>query len=334
MKEFIESFANPNFLYLLGLIPLWIVWYVLKRKKQSATIRISSLKGFAVVSKTYKTYLIHVLFAFRVIAYALLVIAIARPQSSEVNTETLSKEGIDIMLSMDVSTSMKAEDFRPNRLEAAKKIAIEFVEGRKNDRVGVVVYAGESFTQCPLTTDHKVVKNLLREVKDGLIEDGTAIGMGLATAVSRLKDSKAKSKVAILLTDGMNNKGFIDPLTAADLAQQNGIRVYTIGIGKYGKAPYPVKDVWGNKRKVDIDVEIDEDLLKGISEKTNGKYFRANNNDKLRDIYKEIEALEKTEIEELKFYNFEEKFRSYALVALILLGIDSLMRFTLLRSFI
>lgn len=329
-----EDFANPEFFYLLGVIPLWIVWYVLKYKKQSATIRISSLKAFAKAPKSYKNYLQHALFGFRVIAYALLVVALARPQSSEVNTETLSKEGIDIMLSMDVSTSMKAEDFKPNRLEAAKKIAIEFVSGRKNDRIGVVVYAGESFTQCPLTTDHKVVKNLLREVKDGLIEDGTAIGMGLATAVSRLKDSKAKSKVVILLTDGMNNSGFIDPLTAADLAEQNGIKVYTIGIGKYGKAPYPVEDVWGRKRKVDVDVEIDEELLKGISAKTNGQYFRADNNDKLRDIYKQIEALEKTEIEELKFYNFEEKFGIYAMIALGLLVLESVLRFTLLRSFI
>jgi Ca-activated chloride channel family protein len=269
---------------------------------------------------------------FRVLAMVALIIAIARPQTTEVSSETLSKEGIDIVLAMDVSTSMLAQDFLPNRLEAAKQVAIEFIEGRPNDRFGLVVYAGESFTQCPLTTDHKVVKNLLKEVKDGLIEDGTAIGMGLATSVSRLKESKAESKVVILLTDGENNSGFIDPMTAVEIAQESMVKVYTIGVGSYGTAPYPTKDMWNRDTQVNIEVKIDEELLINIAESTGGMYFRADSKNKLALIYEKIELLEKTELEELKFYNHEEKFEFLALIALILLFVEFVLQYTVLKN--
>ena len=233
---------------------------------------------------------------------------------------------------MDVSTSMLAEDFKPNRLQAAKQVAHDFISGRHSDRFGLVVYAGESFTQCPLTTDHKVVKNLLKDVKDGLIEDGTAIGMGLATSVSRLKESTAESKVIILLTDGENNSGFIDPMTAVELAQESNVKVYTIGVGSYGTAPYPTQDLWGRDTYVNIEVKIDEELLINIAEATNGMYFRANNKNKLEKIYEQIESLEKTELEELKFYNYEELFDYYALIALIFMFSGFLIQYTLLKS--
>jgi Ca-activated chloride channel family protein len=274
----------------------------------------------------------YVLWITRAAALALLIIALARPQTTEVSSETLSKEGIDIILAMDVSTSMLAQDFSPNRLEAAKQVGIEFIEGRPNDRFGLVVYAGESFTQCPLTTDHKVVKNLLKEVKDGLIEDGTAIGMGLATSVARLKESKAESKVVILLTDGENNSGFIDPMTAVEIAQESKVKVYTVGVGSYGTAPYPTKDIWGRDTYVDIEVKIDEELLINIADATGGMYFRADSKDKLARIYEQIESLEKTELEELKYYNHEEKFELFALIALILLFSELILQYTLLKS--
>ena len=274
----------------------------------------------------------YVLWITRAAALALLIIALARPQTTEVSSETLSKEGIDIILAMDVSTSMLAQDFSPNRLEAAKQVGIEFIEGRPNDRFGLVVYAGESFTQCPLTTDHKVVKNLLKEVKDGLIEDGTAIGMGLATSVARLKESKAESKVVILLTDGENNSGFIDPMTAVEIAQESKVKVYTVGVGSYGTAPYPTKDIWGRDTYVDIEVKIDEELLINIADATGGMYFRADSKDKLARIYEQIESLEKTELEELKYYNHEEKFELFALIALILLFSELILQYTILKS--
>jgi Ca-activated chloride channel homolog len=324
-------FLNPEFLYLLILIPFILVIEMGFTKKRTPTLKWSS--SF-LVSKTitWKLILKYALWLIRSIALALLILALARPQTTEVSSETLSKEGIDIILAMDVSTSMLAQDFNPNRLEAAKQVAIEFIEGRPNDRFGLVVYAGESFTQCPLTTDHKVVKNLLKEVKDGLIEDGTAIGMGLATSVSRLKESKAESKVVILLTDGENNSGFIDPMTAVEIAEEANVKVYTIGVGSYGTAPYPTKDLWGRDTYVDVEVKIDEELLINIAEPTGGMYFRANSKDKLAQIYAQIESLEKTELEELKYYNYEEKFEFFALIALILLFSELILQYTVLKS--
>ena len=325
------EFLNPNFLYLLLLIPIILVWQLWRNKNQNPSILWSS-SYLIEKNLNLKVIFKYFLWATRLLALSAIIIALARPQTTEVSTETLSKEGIDIVIAMDVSTSMLAEDFKPNRLQAAKQVAHDFISGRHSDRFGLVVYAGESFTQCPLTTDHKVVKNLLKGVKDGLIEDGTAIGMGLATSVSRLKESTAESKVIILLTDGENNSGFIDPMTAVELAQESKVKVYTIGVGSYGTAPYPTQDLWGRDTYVNIEVKIDEELLINIAEATNGMYFRANNKDKLEKIYEQIESLEKTELEELKFYNYEEMFDFYALIALILLFLGFVFQYTLLKS--
>lgn len=325
------EFLNPNFLYFLLLIPIILVWQLWRNKNQNPSILWSS--SYLIEKKwNFKVILKYFLWATRLLALSAIIIALARPQTTEVSTETISKEGIDIVIAMDVSTSMLAEDFKPNRLQAAKQVAHDFISGRHSDRFGLVVYAGESFTQCPLTTDHKVVKNLLKDVKDGLIEDGTAIGMGLATSVSRLKESTAESKIIILLTDGENNSGFIDPMTAVELAQESKVKVYTIGVGSYGTAPYPTQDLWGRDTYVNIDVKIDEELLINIAEATNGMYFRANNKDKLEKIYQQIEGLEKTELEELKFYNYEELFDYYALIALILMFSGFFLQYTLLKS--
>ena len=325
------EFLNPNFLYFLLLIPIILVWQLWRNKNQNPSILWSS--SYLIEKKwNFKVIFKYFLWATRLLALSAIIIALARPQTTEVSTETLSKEGIDIVIAMDVSTSMLAEDFKPNRLQAAKQVAHDFISGRHSDRFGLVVYAGESFTQCPLTTDHKVVKNLLKDVKDGLIEDGTAIGMGLATSVSRLKESTAESKIIILLTDGENNSGFIDPMTAVELAQESKVKVYTIGVGSYGTAPYPTQDLWGRDTYVNIDVKIDEELLINIAEATDGMYFRANNKDKLEKIYEQIEGLEKTELEELKFYNYEEMFDFYALIALILLFSEFVFQYTLLKS--
>jgi len=325
------EFLNPEFLYLLFVIPIILVWELWKNKKRNPGILWSSAYLIE-KNRNWKVILKYVLWVTRSLALSAIIVALARPQTTEVSTETLSKEGIDIVIAMDVSTSMLAEDFKPNRLQAAKQVAHDFISGRHSDRFGLVVYAGESFTQCPLTTDHKVVKNLLKDVKDGLIEDGTAIGMGLATSVSRLKESKAESKVIILLTDGENNSGFIDPMTAVEIAQESEVKVYTIGVGSYGTAPYPTKDVWGRDTYVNVEVKIDEDLLINIAEATGGMYFRANSKDKLEKIYEQIESLEKTELEELKFYNHEEKFEFFAFIALILLFSEFILRYTILKS--
>jgi Ca-activated chloride channel family protein len=330
MFEKVE-FLNPEFLYLLITIPIQLAWVILRNKNRAASILWPS--SFLITTQlNWKIILNYAILPSRALALAALIIAISRPQTTEISSETLSKEGIDIILALDVSTSMLAEDFKPNRLEAAKQVAQNFINSRPSDRFGLVVYAGESFTQCPLTTDHKVVKNLLNEVKDGLIEDGTAIGMGLATSVSRLKDSKAKSKVIILLTDGENNSGFIDPSTAVEIAQESIVKVYTVGVGSYGKAPYPTKDLWGRDTYVNVDVKIDEKLLIEIADATGGVYFRADNKKKLEKIYKQIESMEKTELEELKYYNFEEKFETFAFIALGLLFIEFILQYTLLKS--
>ena len=327
------EFLNPELLYLLIAIPFLLVWQYFRNVKQNAPILWSS--GYLIEKKRHwKDILHYALWITRSIALSAIIVAIARPQKTEGSTETLSKEGIDIVIAMDVSTSMLAEDFKPNRLQAAKQVAHDFISGRHSDRFALVVYAGESFTQCPLTTDHAVVKNLLKDVKDGLIEDGTAIGMGLATSVSRLKESKAESKVVILLTDGENNSGFIDPMTAVELAQEFDVKVYTIGVGSYGTAPYPTQDMWGRDTYVNVEVKIDEELLISIAESTGGMYFRANNKDKLEKIYEQIETLEKTELEEIKYYNYEEKFASFALLALVLLFFEFIVKYTLLKTIV
>ncbi len=324
------EFGKPEFLYLLLILVPIIAWYIWKLKYREASLQISTIKAFKKLPRSYKEHLRHVLFAFRLMVIALLIIIIARPQSSE-NWENRTTRGIDVVLAMDISGSMLAKDFEPDRLEASKDVAIDFISGRPNDRIGLVVFSGESFTQAPLTNDHAVVINLLKDIESGMIEDGTAIGLGLANAVNRLKDSKAISKVVILLTDGVNNKGSIAPLTAAELAQSFGIRVYTVGVGSRGTAPYPVKTPFGMQFR-NVEVEIDEDVLREIANYTNGRYFRATDNQKLKNIYEEIDQLEKSKIEVKEFSKKEEEYLPFAIAAFILLVIDILMRNTLLRK--
>ncbi len=324
------EFANPEFLWgLLILIPI-TVWYILKDENNYTSVQISSLRAFPKTPHTYKFYMRYVLFGLKLVLLALLIIMLARPQTTNY-WEDKTTEGIDIVIALDISSSMLARDFVPNRLEASKDVAISFISGRPNDRMGLVVFSGESFTQCPLTTDHAVLINLFKDIKQGMIEDGTAIGMGLANAVNRLKDSDAKSKVIILLTDGVNNMGAIDPITAAQLAKSFGIRVYTIGVGKNGYAPYPVQTMFGIQYQ-DMEVKIDEETLKKISEITDGKYFRATNNRKLKQIYKEIDKLEKSKIQIKKFSSKNDEFMPLAQLAVFLLSLIILIRYTIMRN--
>lgn len=334
MLEGIE-FLNKDLFWLMLLLPIATLWYVFKHKKQTAELKISSLKGFK-GGNSFLPKIKHLLFFLRMLALALLITAIARPRTVDVSTKTKTTRGIDIVMAIDVSASMLAKDLAPNRLEALKDVASEFIKGRPNDRIGLVEYAGESYTKTPITSDKAIVLRSLKDIKyNTIIEGGTAIGMGLATAVNRLKDSKAKSKVIILLTDGVNNSGFIDPKIASELAVEYGIKTYTIGIGTNGMALSPVSLLPnGNFQYARVPVEIDEDLLKEIASVTGGKYFRATNNKKLAEIYEEINKLEKTEIEEFKFYNYEEKYRPLVLLAGLLLLIELLSRITIFRSFV
>ena len=293
-------------------------------------MQFSSLRAFKGIRHTGKIWMRHLLFVLQVLAIFFVVVALARPQSSN-NWQTYTSEGIDIVLALDISGSMLARDFTPDRLEAAKEVATKFILERPQDKIGLVIFAGESFTQCPLTTDQAVLVNLMREVQSGMIEDGTAIGLGLANAVNRLKDSPAKSKVVILLTDGVNNRGAIAPLTAAELAKAYGIRVYTIGVGTYGEAPYPVQTPFGVELR-NVPVEIDEEVLQQIAHLTDGKYFRATDNNKLKQIYQEIDQLEKSKIEVKHFSKKEEQYFIFGLVGLFLLITQALLRYTLLRK--
>ncbi len=334
MLEGIE-FVNKQFFWLLLLLPLAILWYVLKKDKQTPELNISSLTGFK-ITNTILPKLRHILFIYRILALGLIIMGLARPQTVDVSTRTKTTRGIDIVIAIDVSASMLAKDLKPNRLEALKSVASEFIDGRPNDRIGLVEYAGESYTKTPITSDKSIVIRSLRGIEyNTIIEGGTAIGMGLATSVNRLKDSKAKSKVIILLTDGVNNSGFIDPKMASDLAVEYGIKTYTIGLGTNGMALSPIAiKPNGSFQYGRIQVEIDEELLKEIAEVTGGKYFRATNNEKLKEIYKEIDKLEKTDVEEFKFYNYEEKYRPLILLAGILILLEILLRFTIFRSFV
>lgn len=332
MFENIE-FANPEFFWLLLLLPLALLWYFFKRKNEMASLRISSIKGFTVTSWASK--LKPILFVIRLLALAAIITALARPQTEDISTRTKTTKGIDIVMAIDVSSSMLARDLKPNRLTALKEVAADFIEGRPNDRIGLVGYAGESYTKTPITSDKAIVLNALEEITYGVLEDGTAIGMGLATSVNRLKESKAISKVIILLTDGVNNSGFIEPRTAADLAVEFGIKTYTIGLGTNGNALSPISyNRDGSFRYGMRQVEIDEALLEEIAEVTGGKYFRATDNESLEDIYDEINKLEKTEIEEFKYYKYEEKFRPLIFLAGILLLLEWALRNSIFKSFI
>ena len=327
--------ANPNYMWLFLSFPLIIVWYFLSSKKVQPVLKISSIKGFQQKS-SFLAKLQPLLFVLKLLSLSLIILALSRPQTMDVSTRTKTNKGIDIVMAIDISSSMLAQDLKPNRLSSLKRVASSFIDDRISDRIGLVIYAGESYTKTPITSDRAIVKNALRDIRyDGIIEDGTAIGMGLATAVNRLKDSRAKSKVIILLTDGVNNSGFIDPKIASELAVEYQIKTYTIGLGSNGTARAPVGILPNGKFQYGLTkVEIDEALLKTIAKNTGGLYFRATDNKKLEEIYNEINKLEKTEVEEFKYYNYDEKFRPLVLLAFALLFIEWLMRNTLFRSFI
>jgi Ca-activated chloride channel homolog len=325
------EFAYPKALWLLTLLIPIITWYIFRHRKTIPTVLVSSIQAVKKLPVPFKLIISHLIFGLKLLAIALLIICLARPQSSN-RWENQSIQGIDIVMALDISGSMLARDFKPDRLEASKDLATEFISGRPNDRIGLVVFSAESFTQCPLTTDHAVLINLFRDIKSGMIEDGTAIGVGLANAVKRLKDSEAVSKVIILLTDGVNNQGVIDPITAAELAKTFGIRVYTIGVGSKGTAPYPVQDFFGRIVYQQMPVEIDEPTLQHISDITGGQYFRATNNEKLRQIYNEIDKLEKSKINVKEFTRKEEEYLPYAVSAFIILLFEFIVRKTFLRS--
>lgn len=329
------EFVNPQFFWLFLILPVLVLWYIWQRRQQTPSFRISSIQGF----KTKSNWLAKakpLLFALRLLALSAIIVALARPRVFDETTKTKTTQGIDIVMSMDLSASMLARDLKPNRLEALKTTVAHFIKGRPNDRIALVEYAGESYTRTPLTSDKELLLKSLADMNyNTTIEGGTAIGSGLATAVNRLKDSHAKSKVIILLTDGMNNTGFIDPLTASELAVEFGIKVYTIGIGTNGMAMSPIgirRD--GSFQYGNVQVEIDEDLMIEIAKRTGGQYFRATDNKKLEKIYEEINKLEKTDIEEFKYTHYEEKFRPWALLGLVLIGFEFILRTTIFKGFI
>jgi len=326
------QFAHPGYLYLLLLILPAIGWYLYRHNRMQGALQIPGVEPFKHIRQGPRVYLRHVPFVLRIVVTSLLITVLARPQSTN-RWENETVEGIDIMLTMDISGSMMAADFTPNRIEASKDVASEFIAGRPNDRIGLVLFGGESFTQCPLTTDHTVLINLMQEVNVGLIENQmTAIGLGLANAVKRLKDSDAKSRVIILLTDGDNNTGSIDPLTAAEIARTFGIRVYTIGVGTRGMAPFPVHDFFGNVIYQQREVEINEDMLREIASMTNGEYFRATGNQKLVEIYNQIDKLEKSKINVRQYSRKYEEYRMFAIAALVLIMLEIVLRNTILRT--
>lgn len=324
-------FVNLKFLWLLLLLLPMTGYYIFRFRQGGATIKISTVSPFQGRAKGFKYYLRHLPFVLRCLAVVFLIIALARPQSSEYNT-TSQTEGIDIVISLDISSSMLARDFEPDRISAAKEVASNFIIDRHNDRIGLVVFAGESFTQSPLTTDKRSLLMLLAGVKSGVIDDGTAIGNGLATAVNRLKDSESKSKVVILLTDGVNNSGQIAPLTATEIAQSYGIKVYTIGIGSIGTAPYPNVDAWGGISYVQMKVEIDEEVLRQIASKTGGEYFRATDKKKLEAIYNQINSMEKNKVEVNDYTSYTEHYAIFALIGLLLLLAEFLCKNVWLRQ--
>ena len=328
------EFVNKGYLFLLLLLIPYVLWYCLYRKHATPTMRMSDTHAYLAVGKSWRTRLIHLPMVLRMLTFTMLVLILARPQTHH-SWGTRTVEGIDIMLAMDVSTSMLAEDLRPNRMEAAKDVAAEFISGRPDDNIGLTIFAGEAFTQCPMTNDHQSLLNLLHNVRTdiaarGLIEDGTAVGMGLANAVSRLKDSKAKSKVVILLTDGSNNRGDISPLTAAEIAKSLGIRVYTVGVGTNKVARYPLP-VGGTVQYINVPVEIDTKTLSEIARTTDGKFYRATNTDELKQIYQDIDTLEKTKFDVKKFSKRNDAYQPFAVIAILALLLEILLRLTILR---
>ena len=324
------TFASPGYFYLLLIIPALVAWYFYRQRINNADIQVSGTAGFEGVKKGIRLYLYHGLYVLRMLALVFLILALTRPQSKK-SRQDITVEGIDIILAMDISGSMMAMDFKPNRIEASKNIAMEFIDSRPNDRIGLVIFSGEAFSQCPLTTDHAVLKNLFQDIHSGMIEDGTAIGDGLATALNRIRGSKQISKVIILLKDGVNNMVYIDPLSAAEIAKLYGVRIYTVGIGTTGVAPYPVQTPFGIQI-TPMKVEIDEDLLRQISKETDGKYFRATGNTKLRQVYQEIDKMEKSKIDVTEFHKKNEEFYLLAWIALFAIALEIILRNTYFRN--
>lgn len=324
------QFVRPWLLWFTALPLFAVVWKLWRETKRGTRLRVSATTPIS-GSHTIRTRMRYIPYTTRAIAIALLIVAVAQPQTAD-HGSTFDTEGIDIVLAIDVSGSMKAQDLKPDRLRAARDVAMKFTAARQNDRIGVVVFAGEAFTQCPLTIDRGIVQNLLQEVRGDVLVDGTAIGMGLATSIARLQNSDAKSKVVILLTDGSNNAGEISPETAAEIALQYDVRVYTIGVGKQGMAPFPMQDMFGNTVLRNMQVDIDEATLKDIASRTGGEYFRATNNSSLEDIYDRIDQLEKTTIEVTEYSNYTDHYAFLALMAAILLLFDSILRLTVLKS--
>jgi Ca-activated chloride channel family protein len=324
------TFANPEFLWGLLLIPLLVYWYVRRQSRMSTDVRYPTLAAFAGARPTWRERLRHLPMALRMVVIAAILVGLARPQTTS-QGEDIYTEGIDIALLLDISGSMLAEDFHPNRIQAAKAVAEEFVNGRANDRIGLVIFAGQSFTQCPMTLDYRVLTGLLKQVKPGMVEDGTAIGMAIAQGVNRLKDGKAKSKVMILLTDGVNNRGEIDPVTAAQIAQTFGIRIYTVGVGTVGEAPYPVQTPFGIRYQ-NVPVDVDEKTLNTIADLTGAKYFRAKNNRALKEIYAEIDQMEKTRIEVKSYRSYTERFFAWAWIGLAGLLLELVFAGAILRK--
>ena len=323
-------FDNPWCLLLLLLLIPAIVWYILKHKTAQASMNVSSTEAFDKMPQSYKVYLRHVAFAMRMLAIAAIIVVLARPMSTD-SWQKSSTEGVDVMVALDISGSMLSRDFSPNRLEAAKAVAAQFIAGREYDNIGLVVFAGEGFTMCPMTTDHTVLLNLMKDVDCGMLVDGTAVGDGLATAVNRIKDGPAKSKTIILLTDGTNNAGIVDPITAAEIARSYGIRIYTIGVGTKGMAPSPVMTPYGIRYQ-NMPVEIDEDKLRQIASIGDGQYFRATDENVLKSVFAEIDQMEKTKLSVQQFSRREEAYVPWAILAMLLLGVEILLRYTLLRN--
>ncbi|MCC8072499.1 MAG: VWA domain-containing protein [Bacteroidales bacterium] len=323
-------FAHPGYLWLLLLLVPYVAWYVWKHNQATASLGISTTLPFDKLPRSYKEYLLHLLFAMRVGAIGCLIVVLARPQTHD-RWSTSSTEGTDIIIALDISSSMLARDFKPDRFEAAKNVAAKFVSGRESDNIGVVIFAGESFTAVPMTTDRSLLANYIHDIRMGMLQDNTAIGDGLATSINRIKDGKAKSKSIILLTDGSNNTGNVAPITAAEIAKKYGIKVYTIGVGKNGMAPYPVENAFGRIEYVQMPVVIDEATLRQIAGITGGKYFRATDNNVLQQVFEEIDALEKTEIDVRNYTHTEDNYLPWTIAALALLAVGMTLRFTLLR---
>ncbi len=323
-------FKNPELLWLLVLVPVIIVYFWKIKRNRRTQIRISSTEAFKNYRPSLKQRMVNLPFVLRVLAMSLLVVALARPQSSS-RASNVKTEGISVVIALDISSSMLAEDFKPNRIEAAKKVALDFIDGRPNDLIGLVIFSGQSFTQCPLTSDHAVLKNLLKDIKSGMVKDGTAIGEGLATSVSSIKDAPTKSKVVVLITDGVNNSGSIAPLTAGEIALTFGVRVYSVGVGTRGTAPYPVQTLFGVQYQ-NMEVQIDEDLLTAVADATDGRYYRAVNNRRLEAIFAEIDKLEKSKIEITEFKRYTEEYLPFALLAGLLFMLELVLRYAWLRS--